>query len=340
MSNNFESLQFPISYVQMLERIAEYQGKDPEQLILKTLQINPAELKNPQALINGRQFSRLLDIVRDFLCDPKAQLELPKVFPFTIHGHVSLAAMTSSTVREALDISSRFFHQVMPAYEMNYEEKNSQCIIEIKRIVDFKHNNEFLLESVICALGFFLKFTMIPYEKFSVELPHKHLFITEFQTLFPGIVINMDTQHQCFVSFPASFLNDNVITANPSTLSLIEDELEKRQHILSNQHTLSYQVIQIINDRIKQGLPVKYEDIPKALNLSNRTFSRHLKTEGSSFKSIYNNCRIETAKSLLRNTNENISVIGLKLGFSNEASFSRYIKKQTGSTPSELRKQQ
>lgn len=337
MSTALESLRFPVNYLQIAEAIAQHQGKNAKLLINEILNIDSSEHTEPVAHINGVQFSRLLDLTREFIKDPEAQLAFPKILPFTIHGHVGLAAMTSSTLQEGMETGIRFLYQIMPAYEISYKVENEICTTNLKRITDFEHNNDLILEFLMCALNSFFPFTTVSYSDITVDFPHEHLLMTEFSQLFPGITVNMNKPYSRFF-FPAKFLNDNMITANQSTRSLLENELIKRQGTLLNKHTLAYQVSRKIYERMEQNLPVEANDIAKALNMSTRTLSRHLKTENTNFKAIHNDCRLELAKSLLNDTTKNISVITSEMGFSSEASFSRYIKQQTGLTPTQLRK--
>lgn len=337
MSITLDSLRFPISYVQLAEQIATYQGRDFSSLLESTLHVDAAELENPQALINGIQFAKLLDITRDFIEEgPDAQIQWIKFFPLTIHGYVGLAAMMSATIRQALDLAVRFFYQVMPAYEMEYFIEEERCKIRFTRLADFGKNNDLLLETVFCAINSFLKVADFPYDDVKIEISHKDLVLSDFESLYSGLTIISGCKENIF-SFPADLLDTPITTANNATLKMIEQELENQQASLTQCHTLGYQVSSLINQRLKDGDPVELADIAKALKQSTRTLSRRLQAEGTTFKAIHNHCRLSMAKAMLTESGQNISQIAHALGFSNEASFSRYIKQQTGKSPVQYR---
>jgi AraC-like DNA-binding protein/mannose-6-phosphate isomerase-like protein (cupin superfamily) len=69
-----------------------------------------------------------------------------------------------------------------------------------------------------------------------------------------------------------------------------------------------------------------------------KTLYRHLKnTTGLTLKDLIDTARIEKSKQLLRETDKHIPAILDECGFSNEVTFYRVFKKETGRTPKEFR---
>lgn len=81
------------------------------------------------------------------------------------------------------------------------------------------------------------------------------------------------------------------------------------------------------------------EDLAKLLNLSVRQADRELKqVYGKGFREKMNECRLAVAVDLLRNTTKDVTEIAEMLGYSDPANFSSFVKRQTGQSPSQIRK--
>ncbi len=79
--------------------------------------------------------------------------------------------------------------------------------------------------------------------------------------------------------------------------------------------------------------PLSRSEIAKQLNMSERSLARKLKSEGTSYKALYNHVQTERAKNLLRNEALSIATIADRLGYSEQAVFSRAFTAQTQLAP-------
>ena len=75
----------------------------------------------------------------------------------------------------------------------------------------------------------------------------------------------------------------------------------------------------------------------KMLGLHPRTLQKRLKTEGLSFSQLLQNTRLQIAKHALRQPDNSVTDIALKVGYAEIAVFSRHFKKWTGLTPSQFK---
>jgi len=81
-------------------------------------------------------------------------------------------------------------------------------------------------------------------------------------------------------------------------------------------------------------------DLAKLLHVSPRHLDRILQKRcGMSYQERLNLTRLKTAEDFLLTTDMNIADISTLLGFDNQANFSKFIKRETGKTPSQLRKE-
>ena len=79
--------------------------------------------------------------------------------------------------------------------------------------------------------------------------------------------------------------------------------------------------------------------LAKELNMSVRQTGRVLqKTYGKGFREKMNECRLAVALDLLQNTTKSMAEISEILGYGEPANFSCFVKRQTGKTPAQIRK--
>jgi len=78
------------------------------------------------------------------------------------------------------------------------------------------------------------------------------------------------------------------------------------------------------------------KNIPYCLDYANKLFK---KSSGMTISEYINKVKLDTAKKMLEENELSINDISNSLGFTSQHYFSRFIKKQTGLTPSELKKQ-
>lgn len=79
------------------------------------------------------------------------------------------------------------------------------------------------------------------------------------------------------------------------------------------------------------------EQLAKALNISSRTLTRYLTKEGTNWRKLSNQLRMDRAKEYLISTPEGIEQIAFKVGFSNASSFSSAFSREVGRSPLEFR---
>ena len=83
---------------------------------------------------------------------------------------------------------------------------------------------------------------------------------------------------------------------------------------------------------------ISMQDMAKLCHLSTSYFSKlFLKETGENFTDYFNRKKINWAKEALRNTDENINLISLNLGFQDTSYFVKVFKRYEGITPSQYR---
>jgi len=102
-------------------------------------------------------------------------------------------------------------------------------------------------------------------------------------------------------------------------------------------NNLATQVERYLKHHMKYIVPDQ-EEVAKYLILSVRSLQRKLALEGTSFRKILDNVRQEEAERLLKLKQISISEIAFRLGYAEQAIFTRSVYRWYGHSPSEVRR--
>ncbi|MGE5452145.1 MAG: AraC family transcriptional regulator [Acidobacteriota bacterium] len=99
-----------------------------------------------------------------------------------------------------------------------------------------------------------------------------------------------------------------------------------------------------LSDQVLTHLALFQEHVPtaqevaQAFGLSERTFRRTLRAEGSHFRALLAETRFTKARHLLQNTAQSVEAIAQQLGYAESAAFIHAFQRWAGRTPSAFRK--
>jgi AraC-like DNA-binding protein len=100
-----------------------------------------------------------------------------------------------------------------------------------------------------------------------------------------------------------------------------------------------------ITERVTRWLwacspPLQRGEIARQLAMSERTLTRRLQAEGSSYKELLAGVQCERAENLLRNEGLSVSEVAERLGYAEPAAFTRAFRAWTGDSPLRWRRSQ
>jgi AraC-like DNA-binding protein len=136
------------------------------------------------------------------------------------------------------------------------------------------------------------------------------------------------------VIIPIQALSLPVSTRNTEERSRLQDVV--RSHAALSNPELTSQVIRLLRARITSNR-VSLPEVSAFLSLRPWSLLRKLKARGTSFRKLLNETRFEVATQLLSGTGLSITEIGMVLGYSETAVFTRAFERWSGVAPSEWR---
>ncbi len=155
--------------------------------------------------------------------------------------------------------------------------------------------------------------------------PYEHFFQAPIQ---------FDAVHSAMV-FPSRWLDQRISSSN----SMLHRRLEREAESLHFEG--STDLVERVRALLHRALATRKADAPhiaRQLGLHERTLSRHLRRQGTSFRKELNNVRYQLARELLANTSLPLSRIAAALDYSDTSAFVRAFRQWSGLTPTTWRR--
>lgn len=139
---------------------------------------------------------------------------------------------------------------------------------------------------------------------------------------------------QAALVFPVTWLARRVFGADPEIRKAAEALaviLRRRQ-----QGTVVAQVRRALSALLVSGR-ASADEVALAFTMHRRTLNRRLEGEGTTFRQVLDEVRLDIARQLLRNTETPVGDIASRLAYGSTSAFSRAFKRCCGSTPAQWR---
>lgn len=316
--------ELPGAYLKDLVELTGRWHVRPDEL-LAGLPITAAQLADPTTRVPLRVceaiFARAVELTRE----PALAIHAGMQMRLSSHGFLGFAAMTASTVREALDLACKFASTRTSAIGLAlYVEGDTASLV-----IEEKTSLGSVRESVIIAL-------VIGIWQIGRALTGKPLDgIGECAFVEPEFLrgvpqadrLKFERPNHRLV-FPASELELPLVTADPVAMQLAREQCERELAALVDAGTPG---------RVRSALLARGDadltDVAKELRMSPRTLKRRLADHGTTFSTIRDDVRRQRALLLLDNRALSIGEIAVKLGYSELPNFTRAFRKWTGTTP-------
>ncbi len=326
------------AYARLLYVLMNEHGLDVDALFAKA-GLRWARLASDPSELNFKAFGSVVLAAQEALQCPWLGLEIGSFGQVSIHGSVGHAAISSATLRQALQTLVKYGPLRCDALSYSFSEQPGGGVF----IISVPHAQgalrQFLHEAVFATLMRLLQAAVGPdFSKITVELPFASPpWAQRFKAYGLGQV-RFDSA-QLAVHFTAQDLNLNCITTDLQSHALALRECERALSARSGAT-----VTQRVNHFLQSALGPRFEapslaDAARHLHVSARTLIRKLKLEDTSYQTLLDDLRKDHAASHLSDTTETVEIIAHRLGYPDASNFSRTFRRWFGVTPGEFRKE-
>jgi len=319
--------ELPGAYLRDLVDMVAMRKVSPDTL-LDGLPVTLAELADPNTRLSLRLCDAIVKRAAQLTRDPTLAIQLGMRMRVSSHGFLGFAAMTASTVGEALELAVRFSAIRTSAIALSLVVEGDSASLVITERVDFAQEGlaslrEFLVLALVVGirqLGTELT-GQVPQGAAECAFPAPRWMPS-------GVAeVTFDRPVHRLV-FAASLLNQKLVGADTVATRLAIEQCE-RELASTHDGELAARIRATLEIDPSTTLP----EVATKLRLSTRTLKRRLAEQHTTFSAIRDDLRRQRALLLVDNRGLSISEIAIKLGYTELPNFTRAFRKWTGVTP-------
>ncbi|EKF73517.1 AraC family transcriptional regulator [Alcanivorax hongdengensis A-11-3] len=291
------------------------------------------DLEHAEKLMSWELFCPLLEQALALTGEPALGLLFGQRLRVNSHGIVGYAAMNSSSVREVLQVVSRFLPLRIGLVTMRLVEQGRYLDLRIEESRPLGALQPQVVGAIVAALKNGIDF---------ISLGRCQLARVKFVS--PPLAAGADTLLDCPVSYrqPWSGLSMLVEQADqplsngdPEAFRQACQLCEREMGRMRSQTSVRAQVRALMLSR-QPAFP-SLPETAAALHMTTRTLHRRLQEEQVTFQEILDGMRRGLAMEYLRQRDITIKELGYTLGYHDTANFRRAFKRWTGLSPLQFR---
>lgn len=325
----------PGAYLRNVVEIAAETGGVSTEQILQGSRVTMAMLETPDLRVAAPDAARI--VIRAFQLSANRGLGYEfglRAHP-AAHGNVGYAAMSCSTLREAMELVMRYVHLRQQDIGLKLIPEGDEIVLEARDTHNVGPLRQFLHESLMIGfwrmIGFMLGDARIEAEiRYDWPEPDYH---AAFRERLPPVRFGQAVTQ---LRIPVKYLDRRLVMAEPSAVKKAVAQLESEMATTSPS---AENLLERVRAELKpsaDGYP-DLESVASCLFMSGRTLKRKLEARSTSFQTLLDEVRYRDAMRLLENPDLDIQQIATLLGYRDPPSFTRAFKRWSGSSPSELR---
>lgn len=328
--------------VQQCLRLAKSRGMATD-AFLKGAGLSREQLAQPQAPIPFLPVQQELRRTIDAMQDPLLGLRTSSLVNLAMLGALGYVAQTSSTLQDLVTTTIRFdlllsnVGHTWERAEDNAVAWGWDCFIEDE--VVRRH-------AIDCVMGCraMMAVNLLRRSRHSpvrgVRLPHpaprEAALLREYEDFF-GVPVHFQQKEAALLLAPDA-LGQTLLLADPE----LHQRMEEHASQLLNRRggvPLTDQVRAAVRGSLAHGAAPSREEVAEELGMSGRTLHRRLQDDGTSFRDILDEVRLQLARDYLGDRTLTVEAVAQKLGFQESQSFIRWFRPLAGTTPGEFRLQ-
>lgn len=332
--SNRMALEVPLISARYARRFIEFMERRgvKRAALLNDTDITEALLEDPDASFCMQQITSVLKKADWLMNDERAAFQFGQQLDLPSHGLLGFAVLGQDNPRQLISMIVQYLRVGLPLMDMELDSTGSTFHIrlldtwglgELNPCVTKMYMGSIHRVSAEVCGHFDIQFT------FSAKRD-----ASSWQSLAPDCEFHFDAPHN---QITMALKEQSSQKDNASLKFLLA---RNRQSAGENTGLADKTLMQVREMIMSQpGRPCTTSNIARRLDISTRTLRQHLASEGTSFREVRNEIRENFASLYLIDTNVPLESIAEKLGFSDQASFTKAYRAWTGKTPGDVRRQ-
>lgn len=305
--------------------------------LLRRFGIAPEQLESDNELIPALAGGRVLEAAAAELGVPDLGLRLARRQDARVLGPLAVAIESSPTVRDALDVASRFLFVHSPVLRIAqgddpegvrgvvgvYYGETAVRPVEAPQATDLG----------VGVIHQWLSLVTKDYGLRGVHLPHRSLAPARAYEAFFGARVRFD-RPEAVLRIPASLLSSPLANSDEVVRRIALDYLAT--HFTDPSQSLAARTRTLVAQSLG-ATEVRIEAVARWLGMHPRTLQRHLAAEGTTFESVVDDARRDAVHRLLTRSDLPLAQITRMVGLSEQSALTRASRRWFGLPPSRLR---
>ncbi|MFE8072224.1 AraC family transcriptional regulator ligand-binding domain-containing protein [Marinobacteraceae bacterium S3BR75-40.1] len=326
--------EVPIVSARYARRFAKFlEGKGiGRQAILEGQEIDLAMLNDPDAFLSMNQVMRLLRQADSLVEDERIPFQFGQQLDLPAHGLLGFALLRQQDHRKLINMVVQYLRVCLPVMDLDLSSRGDEVLIQLRDTWELGELRPFMAKIYMGSI-YSVAAPICRNFRFEFDFPTR-LQDRDWRLVAPGAELRFGTSANRAV-MP---LAGRPVRNDDAGLSYFLAGMRSREEIKSDD---VHEVVTQVREHVLNfpGRQSTLERTAQTLGMSARSLRRHLGMAGYSFREIRNEIRETFATRFLTDTSLPLDAIASKLGFSDQASFTRAYRAWTGSTPGDVRRQ-
>jgi AraC-like DNA-binding protein len=311
----------------------------PASQLLQPIGLNLETLDNPETMLSLNEVDALLERATSMSGREDLGMQLGRLIKPSSHEYLGYALMTSATLGEALQIASRYWRLITPAFRLSlaWDPRGVRMTLEPGVAMSLA-SLRFHVETIATAFHEELRFLL------SGEVPVYDVHLPAELTINPGIRrwlaparVHFDAPGSTLqILVPEQATTRPLALADRSALKIAQQRCDEAMARMTIQGSLG-DWVRLMLEQASDHQP-RQQELASMLHVSTRTMNRRLAAEGTSFRQLGTLVRQARARRMLVESDLSITRIALQLGYGDTANFTRAFRNENGTTPALFRK--
>lgn len=330
-----------IDLTRLLMQHAREHGVPVDDLLARhALHLTP--LPDQPAFIDGEEFERLLAAGLRSLADPLPGLVAARWQVTSMFGLAGFLVQTASTVGALLNVIPQIEPLLgdMGVARVLYEPGEAHLVWENHFTDSYvsHHAADFILSAQSWGIQTLTDSTdsVLTAVHFRHDAPSDPALARRYLEAF-GCPVYFGQPDNRLV-MPVALLDRPLVSADPAVHEMLAQHARK----LIEERRKSVTFVDMCRSTLHQLLhdgSASRDALAEMLGTSSRTLHRKLAEHGTSYRELFDDLRLERARTLLRDEQMGISEVAVAAGFDEPTSFVRWFRQMTGLSPAQYREQ-